>query len=96
MNEFEPISDEGLRELQKNSHSDDSVHIPTYEGMSPQEAAKIKEVLEKKIGEIDSDEERQYEAAQQIADKGGVLPSDLKPGNGPFVNDADMMKKEGE
>jgi HAD superfamily hydrolase (TIGR01484 family) len=31
-----------------------------------------------------------------IGYNGGVLIDDLKPGNGPFLNDQDMMKKVGE
>ena len=105
MSDFEPISEEELRELQKASQPDDSVSVPPNEGMTPQEAAKIVEIYDRKIAKgekLDDDEQSKYDAAQQIADKGGVLPSDLKPGNGPFLDDQDMMaaqdtsKKEGE
>ena len=75
---------------------DDTIPVPRYERMSPQEAAKIVEVLGAKIGAMDVEEQMEYEAAQQIADKGGVLPDDLKSGNGPFLSDSDMMKKEGD
>lgn len=99
MNGFKPIMEEELRGHQKASQPDDSVSVPPNEGMTPQEAAKIVEIYDRKIAkgeELDKDEQSQYHAAQQIADKGGVLPSDLKPGDGPFKNDQDMMKKEGE
>ena len=99
MNDIEPISEEELRELQKRSQPDDSVSVPPNEGMTPQEAAKIIEIYDRRIAKgekIDKVEQSKYQAAQQIADKGGVLPSDLKPGDGPFKNDADMMKKAGE
>ena len=99
MNDIEPITEDELRELQKNSHPDDSISVPQYEGMTPQEAAKIVEIYERKIAKgekLTGAEQSQYNAAQQVADKGGVLPGDLKPGNGPFTSDADMMKKEGE
>ena len=95
MNDIEPISEEELRELQKRSQPDDNVSVPPYEGMTPQAAAKIVEIYDRKIaqGEQLTDvEQSQYNAAQQIADKGGVLPSDLKSDDGPFKNDADMMK----
>ena len=99
MSGFEPGSEEESCELQKVSQPDDSVSVPPYEGMTPQEAAKIVEIYERKIakgGKLTDDELSQYNVAQQIADKGGVLPSDLKPGDGPFKSDSDMMKKEGE
>ena len=99
MSGFKPITEEELRELQKNSQPDDSVSVPQNEGMTPQEAAKIVEIHDRKIakGEKLTDAElSQYNAAQQIADKGGVLPCDLKPDDGPFKSDSDMMKKEGE
>lgn len=99
MNDIEPITEEELRELQKNSQPDDSISVPQHEGMTPQEAAKIVEIYGRKIArgeQLTVVEQSQYNAAQQIADKGGVLPSDLKPGDGPFKNDADMMKKAGE
>ena len=99
MNDIEPITEEELRELQKNSRPDDSISVPPYEGMTPQEAAKIVEIYDRKIAKgekLTDDEPSQYNAAQQIADKGGVLPSNLKPGNGPFTSDADMIRKEGE
>jgi hypothetical protein len=95
MNDIEPISEEELRELQKRSQPDDSVSVPPNEGMTPQEAAKIIEIYDRRIAKgekIDKVEQSKYQAAQQIADKGGVLPSDLKPSDGPFKNDADMMK----
>lgn len=98
MSYIEPITEEELRGFQKRLRPDDSISIPPYEGMSPQEAAKIGEMYDKKIenrARLDKNERDQYEAAQQIADKGGVLPSDLKPYDGPFLNDMDMMKKEG-
>ena len=99
MDGFEPISAEELRELQKASQPDDSVSVPPNEGMTPQEAAKIVEIYDRKIAngeKLSGVEQSQYNAAQQIADKGGVLPSDLKPGDGPFKNDSDMMKKESD
>ena len=99
MSDFEPITEKELRELQKNSEPDDSVSVSPYEGMTPQEAAKIEEVLDRQIvkgEELDVDGQAEYQTAQQIADRGGVLPSDLKSGDGPFKNDQDMMKKEGE
>lgn len=99
MSGFEPVSEEELRELQKASQPDDSVSVPPNEGMTPQEAAKIVEIYDRKIAngeKLTRDEQSKYNAAQQIADKGGVLPSDLKPGDGPFKSDSDMMKKEGE
>lgn len=89
------MTSEELRKLQE-VRPDDSIVISPYEGMSPQDAAKIEEILEKKVGNMDIDEEKQYEAAQQIADKGGVLPSDPEQGSGPFLNSQDIMKKEGE
>ena len=95
MNDNEPISEEELRELQKNSQPDDSISVPQHAGMTPQEAAKIVEIYGRKIArgeKLSVAEQSQYNAAQQIADKGGVLPSDLKPSDGPFKNDADMMK----
>ena len=95
MSDFQPITKEELRELQKNSKPDDSVFVPPYEDMTPHEAAKIVEIYDRKIDKLTSDEQSQYNVAQQIADKRGVLPSDLRPGNGPFKSDEDMMKKEG-
>lgn len=95
MNDIEPISEEELRELQKRLQPDDSVSVPPNEGMTPQEAAKIIEIYDRRIAKgekIDKVEQSKYQAAQQIADKGGVLPSDLKSDDGPFKNDADMMK----
>ena len=94
MSDFEQITEKELRELQKNSEPDDSVSVSPYEGMTPQEAAKIVEIYDRKIAKgekLDDDEQSKYHAAQQNADKGGVLPSDLKPGNGPFLDDQDMM-----
>lgn len=99
MSNFEPITEKELRKLQKASQPDDSVSVPQYEAITPQEAAKVEEVLDRKIvkGEkLDKQEQLEYETMQQIADRGGVLPSDLKPGDGPFKNDQDMLKKEGE
>lgn len=95
MDRFEPITDAELGELQ-NAQPDDSISISRNEGVSPQEAAKNVEILDKKVGSMDRDEQAFYEGMQQIADKGGVLIDDLKPGNGPFLNDQDMMKKEVE
>jgi hypothetical protein len=95
MNDIEPITEEKLRELQKRSQPDDSISVPQHEGMTPQEAAKIVEIYGRKIArgeKLSVVEQSQYNAAQQIADKGGVLPSDLKSDDGPFKNDADMMK----
>lgn len=95
MDRFEPITDAELREFQ-NAQPDDSIFISRYEGVSPQKAAKNVEILDKKVGSMDRDEQEFYEGMQQIADKGGVLIDDLKPGNGLFLNDQDMMKKEGK
>ncbi len=94
MDNFEPITEEELREHQKALQPDDSVSVPQNEGMTPQEAAKIVEIYDRKIAKgekLSGVEQSQYNAAQQIADMGGVLPSDLKPGNGPFLDDQDMM-----
>ena len=101
--QMDEMTSEELRKL-KEAQPDDSIVISPYEGMSPQEAAKVVEIYDKKIAKgetLDNNEQSQYQAAQQIADNGGVLSRDLKPGNGPFLDDQDMMaaqntSKEGE
>lgn len=92
MNEQEPLTAEELREMQANSNPDDSVDIPQYEGTSPAEAAKITEILNKKIGQMDEAEVHEYQVMQDTADRGGIIADDVKAGNGPFKNDDDMLK----
>ncbi len=96
MDGFEPISAEELRELQKASQPDDSVSVPPYEGITPEDAAGLEGMLDKKIGKMDVDEQSQYETMQQIADRGGVLPIDINQDGESFSNDQESPKKEGE
>ena len=96
MSYAEPITKEALRELQKNSQPDDSVSVPAYEGITPEDAAGLEGILDKKIGKMDVDEQSQYEAMQQIADKGGVLPSDINHDGESFSSGQGSPKKEGE
>ena len=96
MNEQKPLTNEELRELQANAHPVEGVSAPQYEGTSVAEAAKIAATLAKKIanGQMSEDEARQYQAMQDIADKGGLTIDDVKEEDGPFKNDQDMLKGE--
>ena len=96
MNAFEPITEEELRELQKVSEPDDSVSVPPYEGTKPEDAAVLEGILDKKVGKMDVDEQSQYETMQQIADRGGVLPSDINQDDESFSNGQESPKEEGE
>lgn len=98
MNEQKPLTTDELRELQENAHPVESVSAPQYEGTTAAEAAKIAEKLAKKIanGQMSEDEARQYQAMQDIADKGGLTIDDVKEEDGPFKNDQDMLKGEGK
>ena len=94
MNVQKPLTNEELRELQANARPDESVNVPQYEGTSAAEAAKIEKLLAEKLdcGQISKDEARQYQAMQEIADKGGLTVDDVKDGSGPFKDDQDMLK----
>lgn len=94
MNEHKPLTVDELRELQACAHPDESVSVPPYEGTTAAEAAKITEILAKKLanGQMSQNEARQYQAMQDIADRGGLTIDDVKEGNGPFKNDQDMLK----
>lgn len=96
MNEQKPLTNEELRELQASAHPVEGVSVPQYEGMTAAEAAKIAAKLAKKIanGQASEDEVRQYQAMQDIADKGGLMIDDVKEEDGPFKNDQDMLKGE--
>ena len=96
MNGFEPITEEELREYQKASQPDDSVSVPPYEGTTPEDAAELEGMLDKKVGKMDVDEQSEYETMQQIADRGGVLPSDVNLDDESFSSVQDTPKKEGE
>ena len=94
MNVQKPLTVDELRELQACAHPDESVSIPLHEGTTAAEAAKITEILARKLanGQMSRDDARQYQAMQDIADKGGLIIDDVKEGDGPFKNDQDMLK----
>ena len=78
---MEEITREELEEMRRNCEPDDSVSVPQYEGVSPDEAAGIAKRLSKKFGEMSEEEQRQYEVMQDIADKEGILPDDVDEDN---------------
>ena len=87
---------EELKKLQAAAQPDDSVAVPPYEGTTPEDAAVLEGILDKKVGKMDVDAQSEYETMQQIADRGGVLPSDVNLDDESFSGAQDTPKEEGE